>query len=475
MTSHNHQFSVVASVDDHYRVLSTVQCSYPSAHAVLKRCLGILKIFQDASNRMPIQQELQAAKGFAALSQDWDREWHAHSSKPIPLPFITTCLIVGTSFTFDEGYHFEAACKHLRTGLAVGLFSVTGTVFFDITDLDHVRYAFECSYYGRSRSWDADVSPPMVSMSASTFLQEHYDLDDPENEALVAPLLEDFNTCGLLSAGTLRIIWPLREQDVPRISEGTVLDCTATPKTSTRSLIEMTIDATIQIVVDGLMHRKDLLREEALELNEFRFALRRKLRQIGHELQGCDATIQVIYEAFLDCAEVDLSPFGSLSIDCLSLIVSQLQEHGQITTFGLSNRSDLTLAGVENMIGPQSTMTTLCLLANSKLSSIDGGKLWNRFDVYHSDHIRLPIALWPKKLMPAPFLPSRPLSEIIWVCGSTASGPNASRNGEDLPAFDLDDLTYRKWPLDIPPRPIKVITGFLRLLRWAAQSFFGRP
>lgn len=133
MTSHNHQFSVVASVDDHYRVLSTVQCSYPSAHAVLKRCLGILKIFQDASNRMPIQQELQAAKGFAALSQDWDREWHAHSSKPIPLPFITTCLIVGTSFTFDEGYHFEAACKHLRTGLAVGLFSVTGEYTFLLT------------------------------------------------------------------------------------------------------------------------------------------------------------------------------------------------------------------------------------------------------------------------------------------------------------------------------------------------------
>lgn len=75
---------------------------------------------------MPIQQELQAAKGFAALCPEWDREWHADVSKSIPLPFITTCLIVGTSFTFDEGWYFEAVCQHLRTWLAVGLVSVSG-------------------------------------------------------------------------------------------------------------------------------------------------------------------------------------------------------------------------------------------------------------------------------------------------------------------------------------------------------------
>lgn len=308
-------------------------------------------------------------------------------------------------------------------------------------------------------------------MSASTFLQQHYAVDGPETEALFAPLLASLNKCGLLPASTLRSIWPLGEQDTPSFSEETIQTCTTTPSNPIRSLTSMAVDATVQIVVDGLIQKKDLLPEEALELTDFRLALRSKLQKIGHDLQECDATIQVIYEAFADCAEVDLSPFRNLSTDGLSLIVTQLQEHGRITTLGLSNRSDLTLAGVENILGTECTLTTLCLLANPKLSSTDGGKLWNRFDVHHSDHIRLPITFWPNKLMRAPFLPIRPLSEIVWVYGAAASRQDASKNREDSPAFEPDDLKYWKWPLDLPPRPIKVITGFLRLLRWAAQSF----
>ena len=98
-----HQLFVIAKINGRYRNLCAIHHQWLYGHTALRRCLDILNIFGNANNRMPLQQELNAAA--KKDSEFWTASsGHDYDTK-IPSPFIATCLIIGASFNVNGYYH----------------------------------------------------------------------------------------------------------------------------------------------------------------------------------------------------------------------------------------------------------------------------------------------------------------------------------------------------------------------------------
>lgn len=97
-----HQLFVIARINGRYRQLCAIHHQWLYGHTALRRCRDTLSIFANATNRLPIQQELIAASkkddDFWLVSDDYQKNAH------VPFPFIMTCLVMGSSFNID-GYH----------------------------------------------------------------------------------------------------------------------------------------------------------------------------------------------------------------------------------------------------------------------------------------------------------------------------------------------------------------------------------
>lgn len=100
-----HQLFVIAKINGKYRTLCAIHHQWLYGHTALSRCHDILKIFGDAKNQTPIQQELRFA------SKKDENFWVATPDEQetrkieVPFPFIATCLSLGASFNVDDGYY----------------------------------------------------------------------------------------------------------------------------------------------------------------------------------------------------------------------------------------------------------------------------------------------------------------------------------------------------------------------------------
>lgn len=100
-----HQLLVIAKINGKYRTLCAIHHQWLYGRTALSRCNGILKIFGDATNQRPIQQELRLA------SKKDEKLWVARPDEQetrkigVPFPFIATCLSMGASFNLDDGYY----------------------------------------------------------------------------------------------------------------------------------------------------------------------------------------------------------------------------------------------------------------------------------------------------------------------------------------------------------------------------------
>jgi hypothetical protein len=129
-----HQLFVIAKIGHRYRPLAAVHNQWLYREGPLHRCRHLLQVFPAQVNRVPIAQELRAAR------EKGDDIW---TSKDIfqPYPFIATCLTVGSSFDPDEGYQrrvhpmpFNTSPKQTQND--------DGITVIDISDLDRLRYCF---------------------------------------------------------------------------------------------------------------------------------------------------------------------------------------------------------------------------------------------------------------------------------------------------------------------------------------------
>lgn len=98
-----HQLFVIARVNGRYRCLGAILHQWLYGHTALRRCLAILKIFQDAKNRVALSEELKMAS--AADEGLWSKEPDDDGVTRVHFPFVMTCLILGASTSVEENYY----------------------------------------------------------------------------------------------------------------------------------------------------------------------------------------------------------------------------------------------------------------------------------------------------------------------------------------------------------------------------------
>lgn len=105
-------FFVIARINGRYRQIGNGWSYdvYP-----LERSSQMLKIFEDPTNHLPIQQELIAARGLEErLWSDSDSDSRdINRGQFVRFPFITTCMLSGASFDVGGSYSaFEIDPPH---------------------------------------------------------------------------------------------------------------------------------------------------------------------------------------------------------------------------------------------------------------------------------------------------------------------------------------------------------------------------
>lgn len=129
-----HQLFVIARVFGGFRTLAAVHHQSLYSERALQRCLRVINVLQATSNRIPILEELRAARmkkgDFWATSREFQ-----------PFPFIATCLTVGCSFDPSEGY--QDRVHPLVYNITLDRLDINdGITVIDITDPASPSYCF---------------------------------------------------------------------------------------------------------------------------------------------------------------------------------------------------------------------------------------------------------------------------------------------------------------------------------------------
>lgn len=110
---------------------------------------------------------------------------------------------------------------------------------------------------------------------------------------------------------------------------------------------------------------------EAEVLTDFYPRLRGELYYHAKSLRPSPALLDLLCSAFKDEVYVDLSPFHTFNCGDLSLLVSRLQEHGQMTRLNLSNMPNLANEDLSLVLvsGPKQNFEAVYLMENPRSRS----------------------------------------------------------------------------------------------------------
>ncbi|CAD6582246.1 MAG: hypothetical protein ASARMPRED_000912 [Alectoria sarmentosa] len=329
-----HQLFVVAMINGRYCTLCAIHHQWLYGHTALKRCLGILKIFGDPANRIPLEQELIAAQrhepGFWTATKGDYYEKNSH----VPFPFIATCLITGASFGPDDGYYHGVSVEAFYMAYDEGN-NNDGITIFDITDPSHVRYCF-VDFHGM------ESEPPvqlMTPLTARIYLEAYYDLNYPQNAKNLLPLLDELNGWDTIPVTALQDTWPEGKWEEWEsngiggdevVAPGLEKLGVSNPDTS-KSLRDGAMATVIQALLDGSDEDSDLISEAEL-LTDFLPKLKSKLYEHASSLKPSSHLQDLLYKALEYDTDVDLSPFKGFSAEDLSFLVSRLRNHSMMTT-----------------------------------------------------------------------------------------------------------------------------------------------
>ncbi|KAL2041824.1 hypothetical protein N7G274_005608 [Stereocaulon virgatum] len=497
-----HQLFVIARVKGRYRTLCAVHHQWLYGHTALRRCLGTLKIFQDPTNRLPIQQELIAA------SNHDDNFWAPPCDKEydVPFPFIATCLVLGASYSPD-GYHHQVSLESFCMAYNDGD-NNNGITIFDITNLSHVQYCF-VDFNGMES--DREV-PLMTPLSARTYLEAYSILSDPGNSRDLVPLVEAFDEWGLIATATLENTWPGEgweaddevdvedelDDEIQRLDEELakpeveLARLHTNPVDTPMTLRDSAMDKLLQSLMKQPDDDSDSIAEAEL-LTDFLPKLRAKFYDQATQLKPSSSLLRLLGRALENETEVDLSPFTTLSAKDLSLVVSKLQSHGKMAILNLSNRPDIGETELNVILGPDLNLRALCLLEMPQIPSRSLGAYSGHCEVYHSDILRLPLVTDPyeehKPTLAPALSTNNTITQIQWLGMSYMdSTDKAYRLDDGRIAWDTlklaakgrnpfgpskGELEYRSCDLDIPFPAGKMVQGFLRLLQWGASANMG--
>jgi hypothetical protein len=217
-----HQLFVIAKVANRYRGLAAFHNQWLYGPLALERCLRILTIFSAPANRLPIQQELTAARRLDEEFWTKPRSWEDFE---VPFPFITTCLLLGASFDVKPIYNSRVTLEAFNMAFNEGD-NNDGITVIDITDLTHVRYCFAFWRDWRSEGGlefeeeeeedDEDNTwgegPRMTPLSGPMYLSAYHNAKerskDPKLHNELQALEKQFDEWDLIDTASLADTWP---------------------------------------------------------------------------------------------------------------------------------------------------------------------------------------------------------------------------------------------------------------------------
>ena len=214
-----HQLFVIAKIANQYRGLAVSLDQYPYRDLALERCLRILTIFSAPENRLPIQQELTAAR---RLDDEFWRKRSYREEFKVPFPFITTCLLLGASFDVKAVYNSVIDLQPFNMAFDEGPADDDITVI-DITDLTHVRYCFifgrkwrhEVKGVGKEVEEEDHAWKRMIPLSGPMYLSAYYSTKerskDSKLQTELQTLEQQFDKWGLIDIASLDNTFPQDE------------------------------------------------------------------------------------------------------------------------------------------------------------------------------------------------------------------------------------------------------------------------
>lgn len=140
-----HQLYVIAKIAGRYRGLAALHNQWLYGSSAVARCRRLLQVFQAAENRIPIQQELLAARSrpeaFWNRKLTYDYRRSDCAGIVAPFPFISTALTFGGSFDPLNGIHDRVLPLQFNTPFDGGD-NNDGVTIIDVTQQAHPRYCF---------------------------------------------------------------------------------------------------------------------------------------------------------------------------------------------------------------------------------------------------------------------------------------------------------------------------------------------
>ena len=190
-----HQLFVVARIRDHFRTLAVVHHQWLYRMGPIERCLRLIHIFESEPNQIPIKQELRAA-----CDKD-DDFWTMDLIEPFP--FVATCLLVGSSFEPEIGYHHRVHSLSFNVKLN-HFINNDGITIIDISDTKNIKYCFAFLDGWRRR----DLKPQSVGGYLARYemdpgedrdkdedVKEEDELDEDQEQTTYQPKLRPMPRC----------------------------------------------------------------------------------------------------------------------------------------------------------------------------------------------------------------------------------------------------------------------------------------
>lgn len=534
-----HQLFVMTRINNRYRYLAGVHNQVHKGTHALERCLSLLNIFKADVNRTAIQQELIAARrcgsdiwkpkfrneclsdsnSRSAVAPELKAAMYGGSDiwKPmdhndvlndsndttfVPFPFITTCLVLGTSFDAFKGVHsrghiLDWGYPFQEYGPNDGEWNNDGLTILDITNPQETRYCFTnlSTGYEGSRCSDDDavekIIPAKKPLLASSYLSAYLDKNDFQMREKARPLIQQFESHEVIDQASFKDLW-----------EGHALDGNDSVISEPASTFNPTSDATAEEIFNDLLQHPDTMESRlqgALQDPETCKALTKNLAESSASLKGFPAILELIGNILEKEGFVYLDAFRGLSSSELCSIIARLGEQGNLTSLNLSNNVGIVNSDFVSISDHLARLQTIYLLGESQISprtihSVAKSPHSRLRSVYHSELLRQPFVLqdvpvdakntrYLENLASFPNVhPPNSVTGAIWICvtrdsnkarkpdanGGTATdwqkiatGPNLG-NQSAIQFHSGLDVKYGVFPLrDIKMSPTRLVNGLI--------------
>ncbi|CAG9976206.1 unnamed protein product [Clonostachys byssicola] len=310
----HHQLFVIAKAGRHYRSLAAVHHQWLYGMTALRQCLQLLEIFGHSENRLALQQELRFAEAYyrnkgAPSQQPPELQW-ADRGGICPFPFITTCLMMGTSFNQELAQASAVHEEPFGMGFDQGD-NNDGITVIDITDLENVKYCF-VNFTDDYQQEGETHSPLYQPLTGWQYVKTYYPEDDPMTQTHIH-LPKTLDTKPLINIATLAETWPWGKWEV----RDAVPSDTNQPED--HPVVQSLVDKSMDKIVEALLVSTDMsefnaAKDQIEALPNSVAILKKTLLGRADQVGKTPHSVLLLRLAYTGETHLDWAPFTNLDI-----------------------------------------------------------------------------------------------------------------------------------------------------------------